>query len=169
MSTTNLPPQNAQASHWPQRYRIVALCACAVFICYIDRVNISVAAIAMQEDLGWTDTTKGFVLSSFFIGYLLMMIPSGWLSNRYGGKIILGIAVLWWSAFTMLTPLAALISLPILIATRILMGMGEAAMFPSSYTLYGRWVPESERSRAVALLIGGIPLGTLFALTTTGK
>ncbi|MEM8784313.1 MAG: MFS transporter, partial [Pseudomonadota bacterium] len=49
-----------------------------------------------------------------------------------------------------------------------LMGMGEAAMFPAAYDLYSRWVPERERSRAIALLLSGIPIGTLFALTVTG-
>ena len=68
----------------------------------------------------------------------------------------------------LLTPGAALFGLPLLSAARIAMGMGEAAMFPSAYNLYGRWVPPAERSRAVSMLIGGIPLGTLFALMTTG-
>ncbi|MGR8950238.1 MAG: MFS transporter, partial [Gammaproteobacteria bacterium] len=160
--------QKVASSGWQQRYNIVTLCVIAVFICYIDRVNISVAAIAMQEELGWSNKTKGIVLSSFFVGYMLFMAPSGWISNRLGGKIVLGIAVVWWSIFTILTPMAALVSLPVLIATRILMGMGEAATFPAAYSLYGRWIPRTERSRAVSLLIGGIPLGTLFALTTTG-
>ena len=155
-------------SHWPRRYTIVGLCVLAAIICYADRVNISVAAIAMQEEFGWSDTTKGYVLSSFFIGYMLFMAPSGWLANRLGGKIILGIAVLWWSIFTFLTPLAAAFGFGALIIARIAMGLGEAAMFPSAYNLYGRWVPQEERSRAVSLLVGGIPLGTLFALLTTG-
>lgn len=153
---------------WQRRYTIVTLCICAVFVCYIDRVNISVAVIAIQEEFGWSETTKGWVLSAFFIGYMLLMAPSGWFANRIGGKFVLGAAVLWWSIFTILTPTAAYVSLGILIAVRIAMGMGEAAMFPSAYNLYGRWVPAAERSRAVSLLIGGIPLGTLFALTTTG-
>jgi ACS family sodium-dependent inorganic phosphate cotransporter len=153
---------------WQRRYTIIALCACASLICYIDRVNISVAAIAMQEDYGWSETTKGLVLSSFFVGYMLFMTPSGWLANRIGGKIVLGAAVVWWSLFTILTPLAAMVSLPLLIATRIAMGLGEAAMYPAAYNIFSRWVPPQERSRALALLIGGIPLGTLLALTTTG-
>ncbi len=162
------PVEKTNSAGWQQRYNIVGLCVLAVFICYIDRVNISVAAIAMQEELGWSNKTKGVVLSAFFVGYMLFMVPSGWISNRLGGKVVLGVAVVWWSVFTILTPMAALLGLPMLIAARILMGMGEAATFPAAYTLYGRWVPKTERSRAVALLIGGIPLGTLFALTTTG-
>ena len=109
---------------WPRRYTIVALCVLAVFVCYIDRVNISVAIIAMQAEYGWNETTKGLVLSSFFIGYMLFMVPSGWLANRLGGKLILGTAVLWWSAFTFITPAAAYLGLPFLIIARIAMGAG---------------------------------------------
>jgi len=164
-------PESAAAGElprWPRRYTVIALCFAAVFICYIDRVNISVAALAMQEEFGWSETTKGYVLSSFFIGYMLFMAPSGWIANRIGGRIVLGVAVLWWSVFTIITPSAAFMSLPVLILARIAMGFGEAAMFPAAYNIYGRWVLPDERSRAVSLLISGIPLGTLFALTTTG-
>lgn len=156
------------AARWPERYKLVALSVLAAFICYIDRVNISVAVIAMQEQYAWTETQKGLVLSSFFVGYMLFMAPAGWLANRYGGKTVLGLAVFWWSLWTVLTPPAAEMSFGALIAARILMGLGESAMFPAVYNLYGRWVPVAERSRAVALLIGGIPLGTMFAVLTTG-
>lgn len=158
----------AGATRWPERYKLVALSVLAAFICYIDRVNISVAVIAMQEQYAWSETQKGLVLSSFFVGYMLFMAPSGWLANRYGGKTILGLAVFWWSLWTILTPVAAGLSFGALILARILMGLGESAMFPAVYNLYGRWVPVAERSRAVALLIGGIPLGTMFAVLTTG-
>lgn len=153
---------------WPRRYTVVALGFLAAFVCYIDRVNISVAILAMQDAFGWTETTKGLVLSAFFVGYMLFQVPSGWLASRVGGKVVLGMAVVWWSLFTLLTPAAAFLALPALIGARILMGIGEAAMFPGAYSMYARWVPTSERSRAIGVLLSGIPLGTLFALTTTG-
>ena len=153
---------------WPRRYTVVGLCFCALFICYIDRVNISVAAIAMGDEFGWTDTQKGFVLSSFFIGYMLAMVIAGWLSDRYGAKRVLGFAVIWWSFFTFVTPFAAYASFGILIAARIAMGLGEAATVPGSYGMFARWVPENERARSVSFFISGIPLGTLFGLIVTG-
>src|SRR3954470_23165666 len=107
-------------------YNVVLLCGAAVLISYLDRTNISVAAIPMQGQFGWTETVKGWVLSSFFIGYLAFMAARGALANRCGGKIVLGVAVLWWSVFTALTPPAALLSLPALIAARIALGIGEA-------------------------------------------
>lgn len=152
----------------PKRGILVGLAVLAAFICYIDRVNISVAIIPMQEAFGWSDTTKGFVLSSFFIGYTLFQVPSGWLANRFGGKALLGWAVVIWSVMTILTPPAAHMSLGALIVVRILMGAGETGAFPASYALFGRWIPIAERSRSISALLSGLPLGTLFALAVTG-
>ena len=140
----------------------------AVFISYVDRTNISVGAIAMQAQLGWSETQKGLVLSSFFIGYLLLMLVSSALANRFGGKVVLGFAVVWWSTFTALTPSTALMSLPALVLARIGLGMGEAAVFPACINMIGRWVPPMQRSSAVALVTSAAPLSTVIALPMTG-
>ena len=147
---------------------MVALSFLAVFLCYMDRVNISVAALPMQQSFHWTETVKGIMLSSFFVGYLLFQVPSGVLANRLGGRWVLGFAVAWWSLFTVLTPIAASISLPMLLAVRIGMGVGEGAAFPAAYNLFAHWVPKVERSRSVAWLLSGVSLGTLVALSLSG-
>ena len=153
--------------HWPRRYSVVLLSALAIFVCYIDRVNISVAIIPMAEHFAWSAQTQGTVLSSFFMGYLLLQIVGGRLADRFGGKVVLGTGVLLWSLFTILTPPAAHMGLATLIAARVLMGMGEAVTFPSMYSIYSRWVPLRERSRAVGLSNSGIPAGSVFALVVT--
>ena len=169
MSTTlEVSGAVAQQRRWPAWYTVVLLCGAAVLISYIDRTNISVAAIQMQAQFGWTETTKGWVLSSFFVGYLLFMAASGAIANRYGGKFVLGAAVLWWSLFTALTPVAAMVSLPALIAARIALGLGEAAVFPASINMLGRWVPAASRSRAVALFTSALSVGTMISLPLTG-
>lgn len=152
----------------PKRYTVMCMCFVAVFICYIDRVNISVAIIPMAEQYHWSGTTRGWVLSSFFIGYLAGMVPAGWLANRYGGRRVMAVALVGWSCFTLLTPIAAGVSLTTLMFVRIAMGLGEAGSFPSTFNLFARWVPLAERSRASAINLTGIPLGTIFALSTTG-
>jgi len=157
----------AAAPGIPRRTVVVSLAFLSVFVCYMDRVNISVAIIPMAEELGWSPQTQGTVLSSFFVGYLLLQIVGGRLADRFGGKIVLGAGVLLWSLFTVLTPPAAHLGLLVLIAARIAMGMGEAVAFPSIYSLYGRWIPLSERSRAVGFSNSGIPLGVVFALVAT--
>jgi ACS family sodium-dependent inorganic phosphate cotransporter len=173
MSVAPLEPSAAVAPaslarRWPAWYNVVLLCGAAVLISYIDRTNISVAAIPMQAQFGWSETTKGWVLSSFFVGYLAFMALSGAVANRYGGKIVLGAAVIWWSLFTALTPPAALISLPALIAARIALGLGEAAVFPASVNMIGRWVPAANRTRAVTLFTSMLSIGTMISLPVTG-
>lgn len=152
---------------WPARYKIVALAAAAVFICYMDRVIISIAIIPMSAEFGWSPEEQGRVLSSFFVGYLLTQVAGGWLSGRYGGKIVLGSGVIFWSLFTMLAPVAAAGGLTALLVSRVLMGVGEGITFPSIYSMFGRWVPETERSRAIGILFSTIPLGSVFALLAT--
>ena len=123
---------------------MVAMCAMATFICYIDRVNISVAIIPMAEEFGWDRGTQGLVMSSFFAGYLLTQVAGGWLADRFGGKTVLGFGVLFWSAFTIITPPAAFAGLTFLLISRVGMGLGEAVTFPSIYSLFSRWLPITE-------------------------
>ncbi len=155
------------SQYWPRRFVVVGLCFFSTFICYIDRVNMSVAIIPMAEEFKWAQTTKGIVLSSFFYGYLATQVLGGWLADRYGGKVILGFGVLWWSIFTMLTPPAAAISLTVLFLARVGMGLGEGIAFPAIHNLFARWAPVQERARFVALNTSGIPLGTVGALFLT--
>jgi MFS family permease len=155
------------SARWPRRHHVVFLSFLAVLICYVDRVNISVAIIPMAADLGWNMQTQGLVLSSFFFGYLLLQVVGGRLADRFGGKTVLAAGVLLWSLFTVLTPPAAMLGLGALIAARVLMGMGEAVTFPSLYSLFSRWVPLAERSRAVGFANSGIPLGSVAALVIT--
>ena len=153
--------------YWPRRYTVVALCFCSTSVCYIDRVNISVAIIPMAEHFGWSDTERGLVLSSFFVGYLLTQILGGWLANRLGGKLVLGFAVVWWSLFTLLTPPAAFISMTALLIARLLMGAGEGLAFPATYNILSRWAPAEETARAASLNLSGVPIGTITAITIT--
>jgi ACS family sodium-dependent inorganic phosphate cotransporter len=154
-------------TYWPRRYSVLGLSFCAIFICYIDRISISVAIIPMAEDYAWSPSTQGLVLSSFYIGYMLTQIAGGVLADRFGGRVVLGVGVLLWSIFTLLTPLAAGAGFGLLILCRIAMGMGEGVTFPSVYSLITRWMPPNEHAKAVAISQSGIPFGTIVALVAT--
>lgn len=163
--TTNVTPH--RAGFLPKRFVVVGLCCVAILVCYLDRVNISVAIIPMSEALGWPPDKQGLALSSFFIGYIATQILGGRLADKHGGKAVLGIGVLVWSAATLLTPPAAAAGFAMLIAARILMGVGEGVAFPAVYSLYGRWLPRSEAARAIGLTYAAIPLGSVMALLIT--
>ena len=145
------------------RFRVIFLSFIAVFICYIDRVNISVAIIPMQKQFDWSESQVGIIMGSFYFGYMITMILGGYLADKYGGKKVLGYGLLIWSFFTIITPFFAYQGLWWIILIRILMGLGEGVTFPSWHSIYARWIPFKERTRAVAFTNSGIAAGTLFA------
>ena len=139
----------------------------AVYICMIDRIAISIAIIPMAEENGWSPTIQGAVMSAFFAGYVILQVPAGYLADRYGGKWVLGLGVLFWSLFTLLTPLSAVLGITMLLACRFLMGVAEAVTWPSIYSLYSRWVHPDRRASAVGLMNSGIAGGSVIALICT--
>ena len=139
----------------------------AVFICFIDRVNISVAIIPMQAQFGWSESQVGIILGSFYIGYIISMTFSGFLADKYGGKIVLAYGLLFWSFFTLITPAFAYSGYFFLILIRILMGLGEGVTFPAWHSIYARWIPFQERTRAIAITNSGISFGSVFGLVVT--
>jgi len=146
---------------------LVTLTAIAVYICFIDRIAISIAIIPMAADNGWSPSTQGAIMAAFFLGYVTLQIPAGLLADRFGGKWVLGIGVLLWSVFTLLTPPAAAVSLSILLACRFFMGVAEAVTWPSIYALYAQWVPEHRRATAVGFMNSGVAGGSVIALAMT--
>jgi ACS family sodium-dependent inorganic phosphate cotransporter len=78
--------------------------------------------------------------------------------------VVLGIAVIFWSFFTLVTPIAAAAGLSVLLVARVLMGMGEGVAYPSAFTLLARWTPMQEKSRASAICHSAGSLGLVIAL-----
>ena len=161
MRSTN-SDESPAGSRW-----LVFMTVLAVYICMIDRIAISIAIIPMAEDNGWSPTVQGAVMSAFFLGYVTLQIPAGYLSDRFGGKWVLGLGVLFWSLFTFLTPASAALGISVLLACRFLMGVAEAVTWPSIYSLYSRWVHPDRRASAVGLMNSGISGGAVIALICT--
>jgi MFS family permease len=163
-SATELQAGITQAGVWPRRYTVVGLLTLATAICYVDRVNISIAIIPLARDKGYDTAASGLILSSFFWGYIGPQMLGGWLADRFGGKRVLMAGVVLWSLGTLLTPPSAAISFGALLLMRGLLGLGESVHFPAVHSIAARWTIASERSRAISLYVSGVPLGTVVAL-----
>jgi sugar phosphate permease len=120
-------------------------------IAYLDRVCISTAAPAMKADLGLNDAQLGRVFSAFTFAYALMEVPSGWLADRFGPRLMLTRIVIWWSVMTAATGWAA--GFASLFLIRMLFGVGEAGCFPSMARAYARWLPPREHGSAFGLAV----------------
>ncbi|KAF3787898.1 putative anion transporter 4 [Nymphaea thermarum] len=169
--STLLDEELENTSHWwdqfPKRWLIVILCFGAFLLCNMDRVNMSIAILPMSAEFKWSPATVGLIQSSFFWGYLLTQIAGGIWADKFGGKLVLGFGVVWWSLATILTPIAARIGLPCLLIMRAFMGIGEGVAMPAMNNLLSKWIPLSERSRSLALVYSGMYLGSVTGLAVS--
>jgi MFS transporter, ACS family, glucarate transporter len=126
-------------------------------VAYLDRVCIATAAPAMRAELGLSDAQMGYVFSAFTLAYALFEVPSGWLADRFGARLMLARIVLWWSAMTAATSLAR--GFGSLFFLRLLFGIGEAGAFPGTARAFSHWLPVRERGRAFGLAVMSGVLG----------
>src|ERR1700752_3375877 len=87
-------------------YVVVLVTMLAAVLLYLDRFCLSFAETFIAEDLGLSRTQIGWLLSAFFWSYAVFQVPSGWLTDRLGGRLTLTLYVLAWSLFTGWTGLA---------------------------------------------------------------
>ena len=146
---------------WPKRIDLALLSFLAMVIGLADRINIAVAAPILMKERRWDTVQMGWVLSGFYIGYALLMVPVGALADRYSPKWVLGFSVAWWSLFTALTPLPdSLIGMAIV---RILVGLGQSGVIPCINSILVRWFPRHEYSRATVFGWSGGSAGAILA------
>jgi MFS family permease len=139
------------------RHGVLGFTLALTAVAYLDRVCIATAAPAMKADLQLSDAQMGYVFSAFTLAYALFEVPSGWLADRFGPRLMLTRIVVWWSVMTAATGIVG--GFASLVAVRFLFGAGEAGTFPSMARAYARWLPAPERGRAFGLALMTAALG----------
>ncbi|KAJ8721797.1 hypothetical protein PYW08_004199 [Mythimna loreyi] len=138
------------------------------------RVNISVAIVAMtdkdnEDTFDWNMQTQSVVFSSFFWGYIVLQIPSGILAAKYGGMILITMAIAVNSAVSLLIPYGAHHGgWKALCLLRGIQGLSQGCLYPTMHHLIGKWVPVEEKGRIGTLIYGGSMLGTAIQLIASG-
>ena len=143
------------------RYLIVTAATLMAFLLYLDRFCVSFAQDYIRQDLGLTQTQMSWFISAFFWSYALAQVPSGWLSDRYGARIMLVIYILTWSLFTAL--IGGATTFAMLITTRLACGLGQSGAYPTSASVVGRWMPITARGTASAIVANGGRIGGAMA------
>jgi MFS family permease len=147
------------------RYVVVLVTTLVAVLLYLDRFCLSFAETFIAEDLSLSRTQVGWLLSAFFWSYAIVQVPSGWLTDRLGGRLTLTLYVLAWSLFTGWTGLA--IGFVSLFVLRLGVGAGQAGAYPTAASLVSRWMPFSQRGTASSIIaLGGRVGGAMAPLLT---
>jgi ACS family D-galactonate transporter-like MFS transporter len=136
----------------------------------MDRVNISVGQEALHHAFGLTTVSYGYLLGAYSWTYALLQLPSGVLLDRFGLRRVGGVSAFLWTVASLAT--AAATGVISLFSSRLLLGVGEASIFPLNAKAIGSWFPERERGLPTAFFDSaakfspaiGIPLVGLLLL-----
>lgn len=144
------------------RWTIVGFSALGLTIAYLDRAALSVAMPHMSDEFHISSAVQGVLLSAFFWTYALFQIPSGWLLDRFGPRVVYPVAVGWWSIWTALMVFAR--GVGSVVVFRLGLGIGEAPVQPANVKVVSRWFPRRERAFASSLFDMGQQIGTALSI-----
>ena len=137
------------------RYLIVSILFAVSCFSYGDRVALSIAGASMSKDLHINPLQLGYLFSGFSWAYVVGQLPSGWLLDYFGSKIVYGVSIVIWSISALLIGftghVAASMVFSVLFALRLVSGLAQAPVFPGNGRVVASWFPTSERGRASAL------------------
>lgn len=147
------------------RFGVLGLTATMSILLYLDRFAISVATPVMLVELGIDKQQMGYAISAFFWAYALAQVPSGWLSDTFGGRLMLTLYVVAWSLALGFTGLIT--SLGGLILVRLLLGIGQAGAYPTAGGFLKNWIPLSRRGISNSIVTTGGRSGGLLSNLVT--
>jgi MFS transporter, ACS family, tartrate transporter len=151
------PPSVAQPARIMRRvfWRLIPFLFVLYVCAYLDRVNLSFAALSMRRDLGFSDRVYGAGAGLFFISYALFEIPANLVLLRLGPRRWMAIIMVAWG---IVSSAMALIHTPFgFYSLRFLLGVAEAGFFPGIILCLTRWFPAAHRARAFAMFITAAP------------
>src|SRR6476469_4508894 len=136
---------------------LVLLLSAAVFLNYVDRGAIGIAAPRMKDELGLSAEAYGLVFSAFFWIYAPVQFFAGWLCDRFSVYRLMAVGIMVWAGSTLLMGFAGgFVSLLVL---RVMLGVGESISFPGSSKIIARHIAPDRRGAANAAVAAGLALG----------
>jgi MFS transporter, ACS family, tartrate transporter len=136
--------------------RLLPFAVLAYILAYIDRINISFAALTMRGDLDMSASAFGFAAGMFFWGYFIFEVPSNLILEKVGARIWIARIMISWGITAGLT--ALVVGTTSFVAVRFLLGVCEAGFFPGLLLYFTYWFPSRHHARIVSGFMIGLPI-----------
>ncbi|MFJ4453919.1 MFS transporter [Pseudomonas sp. NPDC089392] len=156
-------PEAVASSNPFRKYQAITVSLLLVIgiINYVDRSALSIANTSIQRDMGITPSQMGILLSAFSLAYAFSQLPLGMIIDRLGSKISLGAALLGWSVAQ--TASGLINSFGAFIGLRVVLGIGEAPMFPSAAKALAEWFEAEKRGTPTGIVLSSTCIGPCLA------
>jgi len=145
---------------------IIPLAMVMYILAYVDRINVAMILPYIDPKFGMTKTDAGFAAGIFFVGYMLLQIPGGYLAGRWSAKKVVALLMLAWGITAVATGFVE--TKTQLYVARFVLGIFEGGVWPAVLVLLATWFPQKERARANALWMTCLPLSAVLMAPFTG-
>jgi D-galactonate transporter len=146
--------------------RLIPFLIVCYFVAYLDRVNVSFAALTMNRDLGLSASAFGFGAGIFFLAYFLFEVPSNLFLERVGARKWIARIMFSWGVIS--GAMAFIVGEKSFYALRVLLGIAEAGFFPGIIFYLTLWFPAVYRARIIGYFMAAIPLSTVIGAPISG-
>jgi MFS transporter, ACS family, tartrate transporter len=136
--------------------RLLPLAMVVYFFCYLDRINVSFAALQMNHAIGLTAAAYGLSSTAFYLGYCLFEVPSNVILDKVGARIWIARIMITWGIASGATAFATGPTSFLII--RFLLGLAEAGLFPGIVLLFTYWFPDHHRGRIISRFTLALPV-----------
>jgi ACS family tartrate transporter-like MFS transporter len=146
--------------------RIIPFIFVLYIVAFLDRVNITFAALKMNKELAITSQQYGLLAGIFFIGYFLFEIPSNLLLHKVGARLWIARILATWGIVAVLGGFVH--SVHQMYVVRFLLGLAEAGFAPGMLLYLTYWFRQREQARAVGLYLSGMPIAGILGSPVSG-
>jgi MFS transporter, ACS family, tartrate transporter len=147
--------------------RLLPFLVVCYFVAYLDRVNVSFAALTMNRDLGLSQTAYGFGSGIFFLAYFVFEVPSNLMLNRFGARRWIARIMITWGLLS--GAMAFIGGETGFYVVRVLLGAAEAGFFPGIIFFLTLWFPSLYRARIVGYFMAAIPMSSVIGAPLSGQ
>ena len=146
--------------------RLIPFLFLLYIINYLDRVNVSYAALEMTKDLNFTPEVLGFGAGIFFAGYFLLEIPGTLLIELWSARAWIARIMITWGIVAVM--MGFMNSATQFYWLRLVLGAAEAGFFPGIIVYLTHWFRYQDRAKAVALFMAAVPLSNFLGSPVSG-
>ncbi|MDB6138487.1 MAG: sauU 1 [Verrucomicrobiaceae bacterium] len=145
------------------RYSVVGMATLVAFLMYLDRICLSwiVGSDSFKSEIHLSPAEVDWIKGAFFWAYALAQVPAGWLSDRFGARVLMTVYITLWSLFTICTSLSH--GFATLAIARVGCGLAEAGAYPASSSILTRWSHTNWRGMGSSIISMGGRLGGALA------
>jgi ACS family tartrate transporter-like MFS transporter len=140
-------------------WRLIPFMMLLYVVSYVDRVNVSFAALTLNKDLGFSPSVFGFGAGIFFLGYALCQVPCNAILERAGARRVVFCIMAVWGLLSAST--AFVRDETSFYTLRFFLGVAESGFFPGMVFYLTLWFPKAHRARFTAIFVCGIPLASI--------